>query len=84
MTTHESGTTQPAPSENLVQLVGRVSAQPESRELPSGDELVTFRLIVTRPPSRRAGAGSGPPSTSSTSPVGACAPGALPHGSRRT
>lgn len=57
MTTHESGTTQPAPSENLVQLVGRVSAQPESRELPSGDELVTFRLIVTRPPSRRAGAG---------------------------
>jgi single-strand DNA-binding protein len=28
--------------------VGRVSAAPESRVLPSGDEVVSFRLIVAR------------------------------------
>ena len=37
---------------NHVVLVGRVSAAPESRELPSGDTLVTFRLVVDRPRSR--------------------------------
>jgi single-strand DNA-binding protein len=37
---------------NRVVLVGRVSAAPESRELPSGDALVTFRLVVDRPASR--------------------------------
>lgn len=57
MTTHESDTAPSVSSENVVQLVGRVSAQPESRELPSGDELITFRLIVPRPPSRRGGVG---------------------------
>lgn len=35
--------------ENTVVLVGRVSAAPEVRELPSGDALVTFRLVVPRP-----------------------------------
>ncbi|MCA1780947.1 MAG: single-stranded DNA-binding protein [Dermatophilaceae bacterium] len=35
---------------NAVSLIGRVSSAPETRELPSGDELVTFRLIVPRPP----------------------------------
>jgi single-strand DNA-binding protein len=37
---------------NHVVLVGRVSAVPESRELPSGATLVTFRVVVDRPPSR--------------------------------
>lgn len=35
---------------NEVRLVGRVSGSPESRELPSGDELVSFRLVVDRSP----------------------------------
>lgn len=38
---------------NEVRLVGRVSAPPEERELPSGDLLVTWRLVVDRPPPRR-------------------------------
>ncbi|MGJ9412214.1 single-stranded DNA-binding protein [Aeromicrobium sp. CF4.19] len=33
---------------NTVSLVGRVSADPEDRELPSGDHIVTFRLVVPR------------------------------------
>lgn len=41
-----------SPNENSVTLVGRVSAEPETRILPSDDELVTFRLIVARPPRR--------------------------------
>lgn len=44
--------TQPAPDVNEVVLTGRVSAAPESRELPSGAELVTFRVVVRRPPSK--------------------------------
>ena len=35
---------------NQVRLRGRVSAAPEQRELPSGDRLVTARLVVARPP----------------------------------
>ena len=35
---------------NEVVLVGRVGATPEQRELPSGDVLVSFRLVVDRPP----------------------------------
>ena len=35
-------------SVNLVRLSGRVSAAPEARMLPSGDEVVSFRLIVPR------------------------------------
>lgn len=46
------------PSCNEVTLVGRVSAAPEERDLPSGDHLVTLRVVVDRPPhkgtSRRA------------------------------
>ena len=38
---------------NEVVLVGRVPAEPEERELPSGDRLVTWRLVVDRGPSRR-------------------------------
>lgn len=39
---------------NSVQLVGRVSADPSAQTLPSGDPVVTFRLVVDRPadPSR--------------------------------
>ena len=33
---------------NLVRLRGRVSAAPEARLLPSGDEVVSFRLVVPR------------------------------------
>ncbi|MFC7492317.1 MULTISPECIES: single-stranded DNA-binding protein [unclassified Knoellia] len=37
------------PSVNTVELSGRVSGEPESRQLPSGDQIVTLRLVVTRP-----------------------------------
>jgi single-strand DNA-binding protein len=37
---------------NTVTLVGRVSAAPDVRDLPSGDRLVTLRVIVERPPER--------------------------------
>lgn len=33
---------------NEVRLVGRVSGSPEERTLPSGDVLLTFRLVVRR------------------------------------
>ncbi len=47
------------PHENEVRLVGRLAAEPVPRELPSGDLLVTFRLVVARPTAGRApGAGS--------------------------
>ncbi|MCU1591726.1 MAG: hypothetical protein JWP11_2982 [Frankiales bacterium] len=39
---------------NEVALVGRVSAPAEERTLPSGDVLVTWRVVVDRPPLRRA------------------------------
>jgi len=34
---------------NSVELAGRVSGEPEARVLPSGDDLVTLRLVVARP-----------------------------------
>lgn len=34
---------------NEVCLVGRVAARPESKAMPSGDTLVSFRVIVDRP-----------------------------------
>lgn len=36
-------------SVNTVELSGRVSGEPEARVLPSGDDLVTLRLVVARP-----------------------------------
>jgi single-strand DNA-binding protein len=39
----------PPETTNAVVLVGRVSAAPERRELPSGDQLVTLRVVVDRP-----------------------------------
>lgn len=38
---------------NEVVLVGRVSGVPEERELPSGDLLVAWRVVVDRPEPRR-------------------------------
>ncbi|GAA4822262.1 single-stranded DNA-binding protein [Nocardioides caeni] len=37
---------------NEVRLVGRVSAAPETRALPSGDQLCLGRLVVPRPETR--------------------------------
>lgn len=34
---------------NTVSLLGRLAADPEPRELPSGDLLLTFRLVIDRP-----------------------------------
>ncbi|MEO6606169.1 MAG: single-stranded DNA-binding protein [Aeromicrobium sp.] len=41
------------PTQNQVTLAGRVSASPEAHILPSGDEVVSFRLIVPRSPAAR-------------------------------
>lgn len=41
-------------SDNRVELRGRLSGEPEFRDLPSGDVLATFRLTVARPPGERA------------------------------
>ena len=35
---------------NEVRLIGRISQEPESRELPSGDTSWTFRVVVPRSP----------------------------------
>lgn len=35
---------------NDVTLVGRLAAPAEERELPSGDAIATFRVVVGRPP----------------------------------
>ena len=35
---------------NEVLLRGRLSAEPDERVLPSGDTVLTFRLVVDRPP----------------------------------
>lgn len=38
---------------NVVTLSGRVSTAPTTRTLPSGDEIVSFRLVVDRGPAAR-------------------------------
>jgi single-strand DNA-binding protein len=40
---------EPASRVNEVHLVGRLAAAAVDRELPSGDTLATFRLVVGRP-----------------------------------
>lgn len=45
---------------NEVRLVGHVSGEVQERTLPSGDPLVTFRLVVPRPERRGAGSGARP------------------------
>ena len=42
----------PGVHRNEVVLVGRLSAEAEARDLPSGDRLVTLRVVVDRPPAR--------------------------------
>ncbi|MFT4286888.1 single-stranded DNA-binding protein [Nocardioides sp.] len=42
-------------SVNEVRLRGRISVDPEERGVPSGDRLLTFRVIVDRPPEARRG-----------------------------
>ena len=44
---------------NEVRLVGRVSAEAQERELPSGDTVASLRLVVPRPPRARASPGRG-------------------------
>jgi single-strand DNA-binding protein len=44
---------------NEVRLVGRVSAEAQERELPSGDALASLRLVVPRPARPKGGAGTG-------------------------
>ena len=41
-------TSAPPAHANEVRLVGRLALQPVHRELPSGDALVSFRLVVER------------------------------------
>lgn len=36
------------PARNVVSLTGRVSSAPVERELPSGDKVVTFRMVMAR------------------------------------
>lgn len=50
MSTAKDETTAPARDDarNQVRLTGRVSSAPIERELPSGDRVVTFRLVVVR------------------------------------
>lgn len=38
---------------NEVRLVGRLTAEPQVKELPSGDTLVAFRVVVPRAPDPR-------------------------------
>jgi single-strand DNA-binding protein len=45
--TNVQGATTPA-AHNEVILVGRLSAAPTARTLPSGDELISWRLVVER------------------------------------
>ena len=45
-------TGQGAAPANEVRLVGRVSGEAVARALPSGDELVSLRVVVPRPPRR--------------------------------
>ena len=41
--------------ENSVHLTGRLAAVPTRVRLPSGDEVVGFRVVVDRPPRHRRG-----------------------------
>ena len=52
-------TTKSAAPVNEVHLVGRVSGEPAVRSLPSGDELVQFRVVVPRPQRRGDGGRAG-------------------------
>ena len=65
-------------SRNEVVLVGRLADPAEERELPSGDALVTWRLVVARAPGRRPPEGVRAPTVDTLDCV------AWPAGLRRT
>ena len=48
MATRTAGPTTPT-YVNTVELSGRVSGEPDAKVLPSGDDLVTLRVVVVRP-----------------------------------
>jgi single-strand DNA-binding protein len=48
------------PPANEVRLTGRLAAAPRRITLPSGDELVSLRVVVDRPARRRTATGSAP------------------------
>ncbi|MBB2987658.1 single-stranded DNA-binding protein [Terracoccus luteus] len=50
----QAGGDVPRPSRNEIVLHGRLSAAAEQRELPSGDVIVTLRVVVARPARARA------------------------------
>jgi single-strand DNA-binding protein len=62
------------PARNEVVLVGRVSGEPEERELPSGDRLVSWRVVVDRPPPRKVPAGVRAPTVDTVDCVAWAAP----------
>ena len=49
---------------------GRGAADPQERTLPSGDVIVTFRVVVRRPPAKGSGKGSGSRSGAATTEPG--------------
>jgi single-strand DNA-binding protein len=51
---------------NEVRLVGRLAITPVRKDLPSGDPLVSFRLVVERDPKARRAAANGGSSRSPT------------------
>jgi single-strand DNA-binding protein len=55
--TQDDVSAEPASSDhrNEVLLVGRLTAPAEERTLPSGDVLVTWRIVVDRPPQAKTG-----------------------------
>lgn len=59
MKSKDEGTDAPEASVNEVIVGGRISGAPEARELPSGDTVVTLRLVVPRPSSPRGTGGGG-------------------------
>lgn len=52
-----AGTATETPQRNEVTLAGRLPAAAEERALPSGDVLVSFRVVVARPPGKPAARG---------------------------
>jgi len=57
-TTKESGSTTP-PGNNVAMLCGKVIRAPETRVLPSGDEVIEFRISIPRAAAGRGRATAG-------------------------
>ena len=54
---------------NEIRLVGRLAVEPVHRELPSGDLLVSFRLVVDRGVAARRGSRRGAAGTTARAPT---------------